>query len=121
MAKLLRIPTPPSKHSLADLIASLPKRERDRRLKNLTEEERKGILWDWRYQGRKEQQPPEGDWRTWLLLAGRGFGKSRTGAEYVRRQVEDRVCHRVALVAPTAADCRDVMVEGQSALGRGPT
>src|SRR5262249_16153670 len=80
-----------------------------------------GILWDWRYQGRKEQQPPEGDWRTWLLLAGRGFGKSRTGAEYVRRQVEDRVCHRVALVAPTAADCRDVMVEGQSALGRGPT
>lgn len=52
----------------------------------------------------------------WLLLAGRGFGKSRTGAEWVRAQVESGRCSRLALVAPTSADCRDVMVEGESGM-----
>ena len=51
-----------------------------------------------------------------MLLAGRGFGKTRTGAEYVRAQVEAGNAGRVALVAPTAADARDVMVEGESGL-----
>jgi predicted phage terminase large subunit-like protein len=51
-----------------------------------------------------------------LLLAGRGFGKTRTGAEYVRDQVLKHGRRRVALVAPTAADARDVMVEGESGL-----
>jgi len=59
--------------------------------------------------------PPSGDWRTWLLLAGRGFGKTRSGAEFVRIQIgEGR--RRIALVAPTAADARDVMVEGESGI-----
>jgi len=52
----------------------------------------------------------------WLLLAGRGFGKSRTGAEWVREQVESGRSRRIALVAPTAADVRDVMIEGESGL-----
>jgi phage terminase large subunit-like protein len=59
---------------------------------------------------------PPGDWRVWLLLAGRGFGKTRTGAEMVRRLVGMRTARHVALVAPTAADARDVMVEGESGL-----
>jgi phage terminase large subunit-like protein len=50
------------------------------------------------------------------LLAGRGFGKTRTGAEYVRAMVGMRRVRRVALVAPTAADARAVMVEGESGL-----
>ena len=65
---------------------------------------------------RKEQIAPPGDWRTWLLLAGRGFGKTRTGAEWVRSQVWNHGRRRVALVAPTAADARDVIVEGESGL-----
>ena len=64
---------------------------------------------------RPEQIEPAGDWRTWLILAGRGWGKTRTGAEWVRW----RIAHgakRVAIVAPTAADARDVMIEGESGL-----
>jgi predicted phage terminase large subunit-like protein len=72
--------------------------------------------WRWSFKARPEQLPPPGDWRTWCLLAGRGFGKTRTGAEYVRMMVESGKAKYVALVAPTAADARDVMVEGESGL-----
>jgi len=76
MAKLLRIPTPPSKHSLADLTASLPEKERNKRLRRLPEEQRIALQWDWRYWGRLEQQPPSGEWRTRLLLARQATTKS---------------------------------------------
>lgn len=59
---------------------------------------------------------PSGNWRTWLLLAGRGFGKTRTGAEWIRQQVESGTYGRIALVSPTAADARDVLVEGESGI-----
>jgi phage terminase large subunit-like protein len=65
---------------------------------------------------RDNQKPPPGDWRVWLLLAGRGFGKTRAGAEFVREEVKKRRARRVALVAPTALDARTVMVEGESGL-----
>ena len=65
---------------------------------------------------RDEQIAPTGEWRAWLLLAGRGFGKTRTGAEWVRSQVWNHGRRRIALVAPTAADARDVIVEGESGL-----
>ena len=71
---------------------------------------------DWKVWARPAQLPPPGDWRVWLLLAGRGFGKTRSGAEWVRAQVETGAATRIALVAPTAADARDVMVEGESGL-----
>jgi phage terminase large subunit-like protein len=71
---------------------------------------------DWAQWARDSQLPPPGDWRVWLLLAGRGFGKTRTGAELVRARVGSRTARRIALVAPTAADARDVMVEGESGL-----
>lgn len=64
---------------------------------------------------RREQMPPHGDWRTWLILAGRGWGKTRTGAEWVIDRVEDGH-QRIALIGPTAADARDVMVEGESGI-----
>jgi len=72
-------------------------------------------LYNWYMWARYEQWPPEGEWRTWLILAGRGFGKTRAGAEWVRLQVEQGR-RRIALVGPTAADVRDVMIEGQSGL-----
>lgn len=71
---------------------------------------------DWSYRARKNQEPPPGDWRVWLLLAGRGFGKTRTGAELVRSRVGACTARRIALVAPTAADARNVMVEGESGI-----
>jgi phage terminase large subunit-like protein len=43
--------------------------------------------YDWRYRARPEQLPPDGSWRVWLLMAGRGFGKTRCGAEWVRAEV----------------------------------
>ncbi len=60
--------------------------------------------------------PPDGDWRVWLLLAGRGFGKTRSGAEFVRWQVLTGAARRIAVVAPTAVDVRAVMVEGESGI-----
>jgi phage terminase large subunit-like protein len=70
---------------------------------------------DWRLKARPAQLPPPGDWTVWLLLTGRGWGKTRTGAEWVRSQVMAG-CSRIAIVAPTAADARDVMTEGESGI-----
>jgi len=71
---------------------------------------------DWASNARPSQLPPPGEWRFWLLLAGRGFGKTRAGAEWVRSLAESGAAKRIALVAPTAADCRDVMIEGESGI-----
>jgi hypothetical protein len=65
---------------------------------------------------RANQRPPEGDWRIWLMLMGRGAGKTRSGAEWVRHLAESGRARRIALVAPTAADARAVMIEGESGL-----
>jgi len=71
---------------------------------------------DWAANARPDQLlPTAADWRTWLILAGRGWGKTRTGAEAVRAWV-DAGYRRIALIAPTAADARDVMVEGESGI-----
>jgi predicted phage terminase large subunit-like protein len=74
------------------------------------------LIHDWSFWARDNQLPPAGDWRVWLLLAGRGFGKTRSGAEFVRARVAARTARHIALVAPTAADARNVMVEGESGL-----
>lgn len=60
--------------------------------------------------------PPPGDWSGWLVLAGRGFGKTRAGAEWVRAEVEAGRARHIALVGATAADARGVMVEGEAGL-----
>jgi predicted phage terminase large subunit-like protein len=71
---------------------------------------------DWRSIARPEQLAPSGDWSTWLILAGRGAGKTRSGAEWTRGLAEAASVGRIALVGPTAADARDTMVEGESGL-----
>lgn len=74
-------------------------------------------LFDWEGMwAREAQREPLGAWRVWLILAGRGYGKTRTGAEWVRKQVESGLAKRIALVARTAPDARDVMVEGESGI-----
>lgn len=64
------------------------------------------------------QLPPEGDWRTWLIIAGRGFGKTRAGAEWVLSLVRAAPAIRIALIAATIDEARRVMVEGPSGLLR---
>src|SRR5687768_5215024 len=68
----------------------------------------------WRTLAREEQLPPATPWRTWLLLGGRGSGKTRTGAEWVQANI-DRYA-RWHLVGPTASAVRDVMIEGESGI-----
>jgi phage terminase large subunit-like protein len=71
----------------------------------------------WPAVARLNQLPPSGTWwQIWLLLAGRGFGKTRTLAEWVCGQVASGQASRIALVAATAADARDVLVEGESGI-----
>jgi hypothetical protein len=65
---------------------------------------------------RPGQRPPEGDWRVFLLLGGRGAGKTRTAAELVRHWVETGCARHVGLIGATAADVRDTMVQGPSGL-----
>src|SRR5262249_43318804 len=60
------------------------------------------------------QLPPAGDWQVWLLLAGRGFGKTRTLAEWVCQQAASGQAGRIAVVAATAPHARGVLVEGES-------
>jgi len=72
--------------------------------------------YDWEGHARPKQLPPPGDWRVWLIRTGRGWGKTRTGAEWTRAEVESGRRGRLALVARTAADARDVIVEGESGI-----
>lgn len=93
-------------------------------LASLDEESLAALKWHWDFWARKNQRTPPGQWNTWLILAGRGFGKTRTGAEWTR----ENLCgstplsaprsgwSRFALVAETAADARDVMVLGDSGI-----
>ena len=69
---------------------------------------------EWAELGRLDQQQPPGEWRTWLLLGGRGSGKTRALVEAVLERVRSGKARRLALVAATAADARDVLVEGES-------
>lgn len=71
---------------------------------------------DWLDTARPEQVAPEGDWLTWVILAGRGWGKTRTGAEDVAWYGMANPGSRIAVVAPTSADARDTCVEGDSGL-----
>jgi phage terminase large subunit-like protein len=68
---------------------------------------------DWNFWARPEQLEPEGDWNTWFINAGRGFGKTRAGVEWVREQIK-RGKKRIAAVASTNSDIERVMVKGES-------
>ncbi len=83
---------------------------------SLSEAERDVLLGDWPSWAHEGQLPPDDDWRVWVLLAGRGFGKTRAGAEWVSAFARANPGAAVALVAATADEARAVMVEGRSGL-----
>jgi phage terminase large subunit-like protein len=101
--------------SIMEQIALLPPDEQREALAGLDPEV---LMWDWSVWGRPEQQAPPGDWNIWLVLAGRGFGKTRLASEWVREEAKytNTGQRRFGLVARTAADVRDVIVEGESGI-----
>lgn len=97
------------------MLASLPPQQRQAILDELTEEQAAQLAWDWRFWARPEQIAPDGDWLTWVILAGRGFGKTRAGAEWIREQVKAGK-RRIALIGETQKDLEEVMIEGDSGI-----
>jgi len=119
----LSMPSPsmhPPRHwtgSTASYLASLPEDLRLRILRKLPPNELAALEFNWQFWGRPNQQEPRTDYRFWALVAGRGFGKTRTGAETVRSWAERKAHGGVyALVGPTSADVRDTMIEGESGI-----
>jgi phage terminase large subunit-like protein len=100
----------------ANWLSSLPPADLRRLLDGLDPLEAAVCLYEWRFWARANQLPPAGGWQVWLLLAGRGFGKTRTGAEWIRAEIESGRRRRLALVGPTERDVRKVMVEGESGI-----
>lgn len=86
--------------------------DRRRALADLTDAEAEQLLYDWHFWARPKQLPPPGNWATWILRAGRGFGKTRTGSSWVHARAMEHPGRWIALVARTPADARDYMIEG---------
>lgn len=109
--------------SPAERLASMDKAQQKAFLQALTPEDAVALLHEWRFWARPKQLAPKGDWFCWLVIAGRGFGKTRLGAEWVRELVEGETpltakgdVARIALIADSFADARDIMVEGESGI-----
>ena len=82
----------------------------------LTKDQKLRFDYDWEVHARPEQLVPKGSWHTWLALAGRGWGKTRTGAEFIIGEAKSLPGGRAALVGATGADVWDVMVHGESGI-----
>ena len=91
-------------------------------LGELSDDDVESLQFDWPVWSRLKQRPPMSEWRTWLLLGGRGAGKTRTGAEWIRGvaladpHFAGDAAGRIALVGQSYEDARDVMVEGESGI-----
>jgi phage terminase large subunit-like protein len=107
--------------SLAARIATLSEADRHAVFDGMSTEQLVALEYSWPFWARPDQLPPPvrpGDptWRTWLILAGRGWGKTRTGAEWVRAEAEAGKRAQLGVLAPTAHAARAVMIEGPSGL-----
>lgn len=98
--------------SLAEVIALLTPSERKKALHGVDMD---ALLYDWDFWARPKQKYPSGDWSNWLVMAGRGFGKTRIGAEAVRERAK-LPNQRIGLIGATQADVIDVMVCGESGI-----
>lgn len=98
--------------SLIDLLPDELQKLKD----DLSPEEKSLLLFQWERWARSSQLCPPGEWDGWLIIAGRGWGKTRVGSETVRAEVESGRSKRIGLIAETSADGRDVIVEGESGI-----
>lgn len=104
-----------SNSSTAERIALLPPEERKSLLKGYSKDELKHLEYDWDFWARGNQKTPEGQWITWLLLAGRGYGKTRVGSQQIVKWKNEGY-KRFSLMAKTPAEARDVMINGESGI-----
>ncbi len=99
------------------ILAKASEEQQRRALENSTPEQLLTLDADFEMWAHENQLPPSGEgWRTWLMMAGRGFGKTRAGAEWIFRLADGKPNVRIALVGATIADARSIMVEGVSGL-----
>ena len=89
--------------SAAERLATMPADLREAALRSLTDEQAAAVLGQWSFWRRPDQCPPPDGWHVWLVMAGRGFGKTRMGAEWVRALATGRRPVRIALIAATLA------------------
>lgn len=106
----------PARTDLLRALLECPQADRPSEIRRLSEIERREIRYFWKLWARPAQIAPPGDWRTWLISAGRGFGKTRAGAEWVREYARRHPECRIALVGASLGEVRAVMVEGESGL-----
>lgn len=99
----------------ADALRSLSPERLKQILTDLGPTQAEELKYNWAFWAREDQLEPDGDWDYWVFNAGRGAGKTRSGAEWVRHKVKQGF-KRIACVAPTKGDIRRVMVEGESGL-----
>lgn len=110
------------RRSGAAWLACAPQQVIDEFLRSLSDGALAALPWLFEFWAMPHQLPPEGDWRTWVILGGRGAGKTRAGAEWVRAEVEGPRprdpgrSRRVALIGETADQAREVMVFGESGI-----
>jgi len=97
----------------AEKLRNLPKDQVKKALGSLSQGQLEELKHSWSFWARDAQIEPEGNWNTWFINAGRGFGKTRTGVEWVRDQVK-KGKKRIAAVAATNSDIERVMVKGES-------
>ncbi len=100
----------------AERLAALPAEQRAEILGAFTADQLLGIQYAWPFWARPDQSPPPGDWRTWLNLGGRGSGKTRTAAEWIRREVDAGRRRQIGIVGPTVEALRRVQIEGPSGI-----
>lgn len=101
---------------LRDIWKTLPPEEQARVLNGLSDPVAREIEQRWPMWVHQGQAVPPGDWRVWLIRAGRGFGKTRTGSEWVSEIARTHRDARIALVGATFEEVRRVMIEGASGL-----
>lgn len=101
-------------HDLLEFLLAEPEPARLAALRGLSQAQQEEFRTHWRLWARTDQLPPAGDWQVWLVMAGRGFGKTRAGAEWVRAMAEADPHARIALIGASLGEVRAVMVEGDS-------
>ncbi|WP_442953530.1 DNA-packaging protein [Paracoccus sp. (in: a-proteobacteria)] len=114
--------TPHETRSGAAWLASAEPEQVEEFLGGLSDNALMALPWLFEFWALPHQLPPEGDWKSWVIMGGRGAGKTRAGSEWVRRMVEGPSaaapgqCHRVALVGETFDQVREVMIFGESGI-----
>ncbi len=107
---------PPAHQSWNDVIARFPESDRKKLVDAVSENDLNNVSQDWFFNARREQLPPSWDWFIWLMMAGRGFGKNWSGANWLINQHMTGNAKNSGIVAATAADLRRFCIEGPSGI-----